>query len=242
MIDQLKEARAAKLVQIRALMARTVKNGCTEAEAREAAAAVDRQLARYEIDLDEVTVKEQEIVRLDVKGAAKHDVIYAAGRIAGFTDCRTWTSANTDIVYFGFQVDTEIAEYLTMIFLRALDRETPNFIAFNPEYASFASGKVRKEFLTSFRIGMASRLGERLAELKSARDFARKSTGSDLVLIKAPLVEEAFDALGIRFGHSRVGGKSVSHTGAYTAGRTAAEGVSISQGIAGRAAQGGRLK
>ena len=239
MTNQAKEARASKLAQIRALMARTVNNGCTEAEAREAAAAVDRLLSKYEIDLDEVTVKEQEIVRLDVKDTAHHAVGYAAHRIAAFTDCKTWTS-HTSLVYFGFQVDTEIAEYLTHIFFRALDREEMNYTMFNPELAE-AAGRVRADMLSSFRIGMAVRLGERLSELKSARDFARRTTGTDLVLIKSPLVDAAFEALGLKWGRAR-GGRGIRNTDAYVAGRKAAEGVAISQGIAARAAQGGRLK
>src|SRR5476649_517114 len=153
MTDKAKEARASKLAQIRALMARTVKNGCTEAEAREAALAVDRLLGKYEIDLDEVTVKEQEIVRIDVRGTRTHPVLYASSAIAGFTDCRTWQSGDA-IVYFGFQVDTEIAEYLTLVFLRAIDRETINYTMFNGELAE-AHGRARSDMLSSFRIGMA---------------------------------------------------------------------------------------
>ena len=212
MADQAKKERENKLAQIRALMARTVANGCTEAEAKAAAAAVDRLLAKYEIDLDEVTVREQEIVRLNVAGVRHHEVSGAALRIAMFTDCKAWTDGPC-IVYFGFQVDTEIAEYLTLVFKRAIDREGDHFVLFNPEYTALGRHK-QAGMLSSFKMCMASRLGERLSELKSARDFRQRTTGRDLVLIKSPMVDQAFEALGLILG-SGGRGKTVSDPGQF---------------------------
>src|SRR5258708_3978285 len=119
------DERAKKLAQIRALLARTVSNGFTEAEAREAAKKVDSLMATYEIDMDEVTVRQQEIVQREVPSnpkAPRHAVDSSAGKIAAFCDCKVWTYTD-GLVYFGFQVDTEIAEYLTLMFKRAIDRE-----------------------------------------------------------------------------------------------------------------------
>lgn len=240
MSENAKSERQSKLAQIRAMMARTVDNGCTEAEAKQAAATVDRLLARYEIDLDEVTVKEQPIEKVLVK-AKNHTVLYSASAISVFADCKMWTS-DPYIVYFGFKVDAEICEYLTLVFLRAIDRELANFTMMNGDYNE-AGRRTQIDMENSFGIGMAGRLGERLGELKSARDFSRKSgTGTSLVAIKMPLVDEAFAALGIKFGKSRGRGMSIRNTEAFSAGRKAAEGVTISQGIAGRAQTGGRLR
>jgi len=236
--ESAKDKRAGMLARIRALMARTVKNGCTEAEAREAARKVDVLMGQYEIDLDELTVKEMAIVQLRV-AARDHDVIESALAIARFCDCMCWYSGK-DIVYHGFQVDTEIAEYLTMLFMRAIDREGTQFPMFNQDYAE-AGPRGQRIMMHSFRVGMAVRLGERLGELKSKRDFSRKTTGRDLVAIKTPLVQAAFEALGLTLGAGRSRGGSYD-TGAYNAGRAAGDGVALSQGIAGRAAQGGRLK
>lgn len=239
MTDKAKEQRESKLAQIRAMMARTVDNGCTEAEAKEAAAAVDRLLAKYEIDLDEVTVKEQVIFQQEVANVRHHEISGAVLRIAAFTDCKAWAQGS-GVVYFGFKVDTEIAEYLTLVFKRAIDRESDHFVLFNPDYMALKKHG-QSGMLSSFKMGMAARLGERLLELKSARDFTQRTTGRDLVLIKAPLVDEAFAALGMRLaGGSH--GRRVADPAAYNAGRTAAESVSINQGIAGRAQTSGRLR
>jgi len=235
-----KAKRDAQLARLRALMAKTVDNGCSEAEAQSAAAAVDRLLGAYEIDMDEVLAREQEIVTLHVDGA-KHHVRYAAQRIAAFTDCKVWVSGANRFAYFGFKVDTEIAEYLTALFRRAIDREASNFTAFNADYAML-NGAGQREMQISFGVGMASRLGDRLTELKSKRDFQQRTSGRDLVAIKFPLVQAAFDKLGISLGSGKGRGRSIRDTSAYNAGRSAADRVSINPGISGRGQAGGRLR
>ena len=109
--------RERQLARIRALMSKTTANGCTEAEAQSAAAAVDRLLAEYEIDLDDVTVRAQSVERLEIE-ALKHSVRFACPAIGKFCDCKFWTSSNRGIINFlGLELDTEIAEYLVMLFI-----------------------------------------------------------------------------------------------------------------------------
>ncbi|WP_428489095.1 DUF7168 domain-containing protein [Rhodopila sp.] len=233
--------RAGTLGRIRALMAKTRENGCTEAEAAEAARKVDELMALYEIDLDEVAMRQQEIIPVTVPKAAQHAVQYAARAIARFTDCNAWLRGKIDIIYLGFQVDTEIAEYLTLLFKRAIDREGATYILFNPAWEQ-ASKAEKTELLRSFGIGMGVRLGERLSALKSKRDFTQQqSTGRNLVMMKKPAVDAAMAALGILLGNA--GRQSAPRNRvAFNAGQSAAQNVSINQGVAGRAArQGGRL-
>ncbi|MDQ2762576.1 MAG: hypothetical protein M3Y22_03520 [Pseudomonadota bacterium] len=220
-------------------MAKTIDNGCTEAEAAGAAAAVDRLLALYEIDLDEVTLKEQEIIRANVK-IDGHPIQFAASMIARFTDCKVWLTAGTTLTFFGFQVDTEIADYLTLVFRRAIDREIATVTLFNADYMGRKIGE-QHSFRDSFGRGMAIRLGERLGELKSKRDFTQRTNGRDLVLIKMPLVEAAMRDAGIVLGGAR-GASKPRDTNAFHAGRAAANTVAINAGIAARAERGGRLR
>lgn len=231
-MDNQRSIRDGQLARIRALMAKTVDNGCTEAEAAAAAAAVDRLLAAYELTLDEVNVRELVVVQRRV-AARHHHVAEAVYAIGQFTDCRTWFSGN-DVIFLGFAVDTEIAEYLTLVFKRAIDSGTNAHTLFNHAYD--AAGSVqRKEMLRCFAIGMADRLAQRLLTLKSKRDFtARESTGRDLVMLKKPIVDAAFDALGLllRGGKQR---REIGDPAAYAAGQKSAEHVAINQGIAARA-------
>jgi hypothetical protein len=230
------------LTRIRALAAKTEANGCTEAEARAAAEMVDRLLEQYEINLDEIAIQNDQAVDLiELEGLGKHAVRYAGQGIANFTDSKVWTKDSTDLVFLGLEVDVAIAEYLTLLFMRAIDRESANFQVFNADYA-LAHRSARGDILFSFQIGMATRLSERLIGLKSKRDFTVRGGGTDLVVLKEPIVAKAFGTLGIHL-HAGRSGRSVRDGAAFNAGRDAAERVSIGQGIGGRAgADAGRLR
>lgn len=232
-------AREAQLARIRGLMAKTVDNGCTEAEAASAAEAVDRLLALYEINLDEVTLREQPIGPLDVM-IMDHAIKFACKQIALFTDCRVYMKTPKQVVFFGFKVDTEIAEYLTLIFKRAIDREIATVTLFNPDYDRRTASEQR-HFKADFGCGMACRLGDRLGELKSKRDFTKRGTGTDLVMIKLPLVNAAMKDAGI-FVTNGGRGSRIRDRAAFHAGSAAANNVALNAGIAARADRGGMLR
>jgi hypothetical protein len=235
------DKREGQLARIRALMARTVENGCTEAEAKAAANLVDKLLATYEVGLDELAVREQECIRLDLP-LLHSPVKFAARAIAAFCDARTWVNTDTNnIVYLGLEIDCDVAEYLTLVFHRAIERETAQATAFSPEYA-LMDGEGRMAWKLSFAVGMAARLGERLTELKSGRDFTARKTGFDLVVSKAAVVKEAWDSLGLVLGPARGGGTNLTDAGAYAQGRTAADGVAINQGVHGNSTPAGKLR
>jgi Protein of unknown function (DUF2786) len=237
MSNESETARNKMIERIRGLMAKTVANGCTEAEAKAAADHVDRLLATYELDLTEVTVKEQEIIKFEIK-LLHHPVRHAAVRIGAFCDCKVWAEGGF-LAFLGLEIDTNVAEYLTLLFQRAIDRESGSFMLLNPDLAML-SARSMQTATESFSLGMAARLGERLVELKSKRDFAKKATGFDLVLAKGALVNEAFDSLGLHLKNARA--EFVGDRRAYQAGRDRADTVNISQGVAGRAGGVGRIR
>jgi hypothetical protein len=236
MSNETDTARERMIERIRGLMAKTVANGCTEAEAQAAADHVDRLLAMYELDLTDVTVREQEVVKFEIK-LDYHPVRYAALRVAAFTDCLVWAEKGF-VVFLGLEVDTNVAEYLMLMFQRAIDRESGSFSLLNPELA-MRSAADQRVATASFSVGMAGRLGERLTGLKSKRDFAQKATGFDLVVAKGALVKEAFDSLGMKLtqGH----GAPVGDRAAWQAGRDRADTVAINQGVGGRSSGMGRI-
>jgi Protein of unknown function (DUF2786) len=230
--------RKAMVARIRALMQRTVANGCTEAEAKAAAEKVDALMGIYEIDLTETLVGEQEVVMFEIK-LDHHPVRHAALKIAAFCDCKLW-AANGMITFLGLEIDTEIAEYMTLMFQRAIDREAGQYTVFNEDLA-LAGPTVAAQMVHSFSVGMASRLGDRLSMMKSSRDFNQRTTGFDLVAAKKPLIDEAFATLGFTLEPGGSGG-SIRHHGAYNAGRAAADGVAITPGVNGKASSTGRIR
>jgi hypothetical protein len=232
------EKRETIIERIRKLSQRTVANGCTEAEAKSAAAVLDRLLELYEIDLSEIQISQGEVVRIDI-ALDSHPVRWAAKSIATFADAKVWVDKG-NICFLALEVDAEICEYLLMMFMRAIDREAANFTMMNVDYA-LRDRAGQGEMLHSFKAGIASRLGERLLELKSKRDFTAKAGGRDLVVLKKPVVDAAFATLGITLGGRSVG-RSVRDQSAYVAGRSAAENVSINAGVRGSNGQAGRIK
>ena len=233
--------KTAILARIRGLQAKTVEAGCTEAEAQAAAELVDRLLMQYELSIDEVRVKaEAEIELITIEKIGQHAIRYAGPGIATFTDSKVWLdNHDNDLVFLGLDVDVQIAEYLALLFWRAIDRESGAYTLLNPD-VTLAPASLQRQMKWEFEVGMAQRLGERLKLLKSKRDFTVQQTGRSLVLAKQPIVAEAFASLGISLQRSH--GRDYERGAAYHAGRTAAEGVSISQGVTGRGNSTGRLR
>jgi hypothetical protein len=231
--------RESQIARIRALMAKTIANGCTEAEAQTAAEAVDRLLEAYELNLDEITVKAQELIHVEIK-AFKHAVLYSGTGVGNFTDCKYWVDGTKlTLNFLGLGVDPEIAEYLMLLFKRAIDREVATYSLMNPEFA-ILHGEDRDQAVWAFQVGMANRLGGRLGDLKGKRDFTAKSKGTDLVIVKQPLIDAGMAALGIvlRGGFN---GPSVRNMKAYSAGKAAAENVNINAGVGRSNSAAGRI-
>ncbi len=138
------------MARVRALAAKTTDNGCTEAEAQAAAAKLNQLLEEYELTLDEVTVKEAEIVERIVPGKRYSFATRACGSIIKFSSTAI-VFDNIDVHIFGAQHNTEIAEYLFLLCDRAIEREKNNLPADTTD-----------DDRMTFSIGMAYRLSRRL--------------------------------------------------------------------------------
>ena len=188
--------------RIKALAEKTVSNGCTEAEAMAAAEMVGRLLERYALTMDEIEVREQRCVQVEVRigGQRRWPVDCCVTAIARFCDCKVWFSrdeAGVSYVFFGFEADTSLAAYLLEVINRAIRTE---LVTFRAHCQRFKGAALRRASL-SFQRGMATRVAERLNELHQDRDAgiaAQRSTGTALVLLKHQVVEEAFQETGIR--------------------------------------------
>ncbi len=156
------------LGRIRALQAKTTERGCTEAESQAAAEMVDRLLEQYELTLDEVTIKTQsEVEMITIQGIGQHGVRYAGQSIAKFTDTKVWLdNHDRDLTFLGLEVDVQIAEYLSLLFWRSIDRESGGYTLLNAEFAMASRWYDQAGMKKSFEVGMAQRLGERLRELE----------------------------------------------------------------------------
>jgi hypothetical protein len=101
-------------VRIKALTERTIERGCTEAEAIAAAEMVGRLLARYALTMDEVDIRQEPCVQVDVPigGKQRRPIDAAVPAIARFCDCKVWLTRTdqgaASYVFFGFDTDAAL--------------------------------------------------------------------------------------------------------------------------------------
>jgi hypothetical protein len=246
-MDQQTELAKVK-ARIRALAARTVERGCSEAEALAAAAKVGELLEVYGLSMSEVELREEACVQrvLVFDDPRRQAMGWLFPALLRFTECRGWTVGRADYVIFGLEPDVQMAEYLMHVIATALTWEEARFRA-SPDYlragAAPRGARVRvspQAVLRSFRIGFADRIAARLEELGSHRhateqaaqeEAARNgSTGTALVLVKERKIEEGFRALGVRL-RTVTRSTVVRDRGAYGRGRDAGGRVGLGRPV-----------
>jgi hypothetical protein len=200
-MDQLTELAKVK-ARIRALAAKTVDRGCSEAEAMAAAAKVGELLAVYGLSMSEVELREEVCVqrRLPVLGPVRQAMKWLFPALLRLCECRGWTDGRQDFVLFGLEPDLQMAEYLMAVIARALETEEARYKA-SPDYAQ--RRQPAQAVLRSFRYGFADRLGKRLDAMAREREAVEMrnqtmSSGTALVVVKQRIIEERFSGLGVR--------------------------------------------
>lgn len=219
--------------RIRALTEKTVARGCTEAEAMAAAEMVGRLLERYALTMEEVDVRQEPCVQVQVPvgGRRRRPIDVCVPAIARFCDCKVWLARAESVahyVFFGFATDTALAAYLHAVVDRATRTELASFRAARPALAGLALRRAS----VSFQQGMAVRIAERLEAMHAAREAsvaAQRSTGTALILVRHQVVEEAFRASKVRLQSSR--GLTLRPDAAFRAGQVAGERVNLDRPV-----------
>ena len=234
-MDQQTELGKVK-ARIRALAAKTVERGCSEAEAMAAAAKVGELLDVYGLSMSEVELREEACVqrRAAFSGPARAALRWIYPALLRFCECRGWTDGRNDFVLFGLEPDVQMAEWLLHVVSRALQHEEARYRA-GPAYA--ARREAPQAVLRSFRYGFADRLSKRLDELADARAAAmaerRAAEGQGggrstaLVVAKERKLDEAFRGLGVRlrttYSSATVRDRGAFRSGAEAGGRVGLE-------------------
>ena len=108
----------------------------------------------------------------------------------------TTASGAIRYVFFGLPADVEAAHYLYDLIVATFATETARF---KNEDSTIASS-TRRISTRSFQIGLAHGIRDKLRSMKAERDAAnRLSTGRDLVPIKASVIEDELEKLGLSF-------------------------------------------
>ncbi len=221
--------------RIRALRQKTVERGCTEEEALAAAAKVDELLVRHGLTLSELDVRAQTCdgIGIDTDRKRRSAIDDSVGAIAAFCDCRVWFETARGglirIVFFGLPADVTVAHYLYDLIATTVDCETAAFKRsdlYMNHPANFRASATR-----SFQHGIVHSIVGRLTELHRARDSGR-SSGRDLVPVKASVIEAELAKLGMAFETRSPGGKRRFLAQAYDAGREAGADFEVRPGLA----------
>lgn len=219
------DAELARVLQrIQALRTKTVEKGCTEQEALASAKKVAELLDRYGLSLGEVEMRDQACkgVGVDTGRRRRAPLDECVPTIALFCDCKVWaeTTASGAIryVFFGMSADVEAAHYLHDLIVMTFATETTRF---KNEDMTIASG-ARRGSTRSFQIGLAHGICDKLMTMKAERDAANRfSTGRDLVPIKASVIDDELQKLGLSFHVKAESRKRMVAPDAYHAGREA---------------------
>ncbi len=230
------EDRQSIIRRVQGLMAKTTGAGCSEEEAMAASAMVARLMNKYELSLTDIKLREQancqeyEVnVGLTVKDQPAFMVCSA---IEYLTDTKCWIRRNakgSHVVFFGFETDTVVAQYIYAICDRAMLYAWMDYKA-TSNYKE-ASQAQRRKIQFGFDAGMASRIGQRLRAMKDEQRRENESNGRDLVVVKRPMVEAALAQLGIKIREGRSSSSAISGT-AYLAGAAAGDRVAFNKGVA----------
>jgi len=212
---------------IRELQKKTEDNGCSEHEAMAAAQKMGQLLEDYQLNIDEVGIRE------DASQCRKNEV-YAQDQFAGtlisgiraFCGIIAYQESGTGhgmkYVLFGTPHDLEIALYLYEVCAEAMDHDWVN-------YMNEHGYSMKKR--ASFRMGFAGRVYDRLRQMKAERDARNASTSRALVVLKDQLVKAEWAKQGVKLVKSR--GTVAADSHAYGHGHAAGGRVNLNNPLGG---------
>lgn len=216
--------------RLQALRAKTIANGCTEAEALSAAAKLAELLDRHDLSLSDLELREEPCVQsaIETNRKQRQPISACVPAIAEFCDCKVWREKDQTgrirYVFFGMSASVEMATSIYEVIAAALQSGWEDYAR-------------RQRFIRhsqdekgSFLFGMAISLADKLISSKHERDDATlRATGRDLVVVRKDVVESEFSKLNMAFRQGRASGKKVSAE-AFDAGHSAGKALDIAFG------------
>ncbi|SPU55909.1 Protein of uncharacterised function (DUF2786) [Brevundimonas vesicularis] len=212
--------------RIRALRAKTVENGCTEAEAMAATEKLAQLLADYNMTMDEADLRASPFGDHvhDAAGTVGLKLWKPASAIAKLTNTRYWTggrAAPTRITFVGLTHEVEIAAYLLAICERAMRTESAAIMRAVRHLPHIKQAARVMPFLD----GMADRLAARILAL-----IPPQPTGRGLVVLRNALITEELARRGVKIETGSA--RRPMNWGAYRDGQRAGDGVALNPGVA----------
>jgi hypothetical protein len=221
---------------LKALLAKTEANGATLDEAKAAFGKAQELADKYGVSLEDVQKADaaEQLRRSEVaRGVALHPVdLELAVSIAEFCAVRCWRSrlnGQVSLVFYGFDSDVELANYLRSTLISAFDTEWTVYINFVYE----GRGN-RANIRASFARGFADKIKERIAFMQRTMTT---EAGTALVVAKNAVISKALAHMSFSAGQRR----SVTvDAGAYGAGKVSGAAADLGRGVGARRAMIGK--
>ncbi|MBI1202639.1 MAG: DUF2786 domain-containing protein [Rhodopseudomonas sp.] len=219
--------------KIRGLMAKTVENGCTEAEALAALARAQAMMDAYEVTAEDLrlTKEEKAILQSAASGASDPHNIKASltGSVAAFCGCEGWRSLS-GFVFCGMRSDAEFGAWL----LDALAEHVRASLAEHLMQCLYV-GSARWRVINGFVSGCTSRIAERLVDLRRGSEHTASDNSRALVAIKDTAISALMKEKGIKLTEEAAAAPRHMDERAVAEGRRAADKASLGRPVSGAA-------
>lgn len=224
--------RSKVIAKIKALMAKTVENGCTEAEAMSAldlAQAMMNANDVTEADLIEVKDEKAIINFADIKDT--HKIGWMLGYwISKFTETYSYGD-NKQVKYVGLKSDVEFAMFLHSTLIGFVRSQLTNYLW--ETGAKSLQGNERHRVVNSFVIGCCSRINTRLMKLTNER--IKSINKNAMIVAKDALIKDAIKDIKIAERDDNRGRKNKIEVKSYAAGQSAGDRASFGRPVSGEA-------
>jgi hypothetical protein len=223
------------LTKIRALLAKTLEAGATEAEAMAALEKAQAMRDAYDVKEAELnlTKEEKAILRREPPGTKdphriKYQLIWG---VSQFCNCQGWRNRRDEgggIVFCGLPADAQFATWLLDTLANFVHEELVHFLM-----DAAPSNEDRAQAIRGFVLGCCERIRERLVELVEKSATVASSNAKALVVVKDQAIKAKLDEIGIRLcaGSSSLGAYDGS---SYQAGSAAGDRASFGRPVSGR--------
>jgi Protein of unknown function (DUF2786) len=224
--------RTAIVEKIKALLAKTTANGCTESEMMDALDKAQAMMDAYDINDAELQAAKEEAAALykeppDTTDPHRIKWLLSSGvrTLCGIEIYRT--SGEGGLKFIGMPNDTEYARFLLNTLADFVFDELYKHLI-----GCLAPKRERRVIMGSFVTSCCRRINERLEELVKRSEHARTSNGRELVVIKGAAIKQFMKDNDIRLRSSCCGGGPVDES-ARAAGRAAGDRASFGRPVGG---------
>jgi hypothetical protein len=242
MTDEIDREKLAKRIQ--ALLAKNTRNdkgelisGCTEEEAMSSAAKARELMDKYRFTQSDVEIEAEPVEDITLDREVRNNMApadYCLGGIGKLCGVKIWYSTSMGkrrLRLLGLKADVEMAQYLYKMIEGTIDVVHRQWAKDNL-IPGKANAQYNRRAVSAYRVGMATRIDNRLLEEARNKDAAaRTGSGTALVLVKAPVIEKALAKLDLHFSRSHMSGMSARDSAAYAAGVAAGDRVNLSRPV-----------